>query len=545
MSNRYQQEAPADGESEGALSSKQSTSKVTDSPLEIKRIAEPESFAFPKPAPLHDCVMGSPEAFPIGVFPPVLRNVAEDMAHVYQTPLCLPAMASLAVLSGAIGKSMVVRGGFNDRPTRLNIYVVASAGRGTGKGVICEQLARPLMQRSEALAARHAEGIARKQGELGLLKKQITSLEGKGASLTGADRHAAEDSLSTLHLRRVQLERDANRKRALWSQNTTSEALCGSLLDNDETLFSYSSEAGATLRVLLGKYCDGRGDMDGFLSGYSGDAWRMDRVGRPAVELASPCMSVLWCVQPSILRELVGNAEAFDRGLTARPFVFDTGAERQLDDGTTRATSTLPAWNELINGTLDIRLNGKTDAPLVIWATAEAREVFRLFYNETVEMGRGVYADVDGELTRWRENAIKAAGLFAYAEGDSELTADHARRGCELMRWAGHSYLRTLSAGRKARQQGDFERLVEILNAKGGEITLRDLERHHAVDKTTALSVAAAFPHRLEHHRENTGTAGRPREIVRFTTAKSAKSAKSPAREDNADNADFAKTGAA
>lgn len=545
MSDGYQQETPADGESEGALLNKQSKEEATNGPLEIKRISEPESFVFQKPAPPPDTTAGSPESFPIEVFPPLLRTVAEDMAHVYQTPLCLPAMASLAILSGALGKSVVVRGGFNDRPTRLNIYVIASAGRGTGKGVICEQLAHPLKQRSEKLAALHAENVARKQGELGLIKKQITTLEGKGASKTGTERNDVEDSLANLHFRRSQLDQEANRKRALWSQNTTSEALCALLLDNDETLFSYSSEAGATLRVLLGKYCDGRGDMDGFLSGYSGDAWRMDRVGRPAVELASPCMAVLWCVQPSILRELVGNAEAFDRGLTARPFIFDTGAERQLDDGTTRATSTLPAWTDFMNATLDLRLARESAEPLVISATAEAREEFRLFYNETVEMGRGVYADVDGELTRWRENAIKAAGLFAYAEQCTELTADHARRGCELMRWAGHSYLRTLSSSRKERQQDDLDRLVDILSAKGGEITLRNLERRHAIHKTTALSVVAAFPDRLEFHRELTGTAGRPPEILRFVTAKSAKSDKSPAQEDNADKADFAEVGAA
>lgn len=510
---------------------------------ETRPAQAPSTFTFPRPAP--ELAAGSPEAFPVSALPPVLREVAQDMARVYQTPVCLPGMAALAVLSGALGKSVVVRGGFNDRPTRLNVYVIGSSGRGTGKGVICEQLARPLTKRSEELAARHSEEVARKQGELGLLKKQITQLESKGANMAGADRHAVEEDLSNLHLRRVQLEREASRKRALWSQNTTSEALCTSLLDNDETLFSYSSEAGATLRVLLGKYCDGRGDMDGFLSGYSGDAWRMDRVGRAPVELQSPCMAVLWCVQPSILRELVGNAEAFDRGLTARPFIFDTGAERQFDDGTTRATSTLPAWNDLIDTALDLRLSRKTDEPLVITATPQAREVFRLFYNSTVEMGRGVFADVDGELTRWRENAIKAAGLIAHAEKCVELTADHARRGCELMRWAGMSYLGTLNAGRKERQQADLDRLLGILNAKGGEITLRDLERLHGVDKQTALGVTAAFPHRLEFHRESTGNAGRPREILRHAAAKSAKSDKNPGERDKADNADIAGEGAA
>jgi hypothetical protein len=150
-----------------------------------------------------------------------------------------------------------------------------------------------------------------------------------------------------------------------------------------------------------------------------------------------------------------------------------------------------------------------------------------------------------GSATRWRENAIKVAGLFTVADGSDVLTDDHAKRGCSLVRWAGFSYLGILSAGRSERQKDDLDRLLEILKARGGEITLRDLERHHGVKRPTVLSVIAVFPDRLELHKANTGTAGRPREILRHPAAKSAKSAKTPAEGDNADNADFASRGAA
>jgi hypothetical protein len=58
-----------------------------------------------------DFSAGAPANFPEGALPPLLRTVANDMATVYQTPRCLPAMSALAVLSGAVGSSVVVIGG--------------------------------------------------------------------------------------------------------------------------------------------------------------------------------------------------------------------------------------------------------------------------------------------------------------------------------------------------------------------------------------------------------------------------------------------------
>lgn len=506
--------------------------------------ALPKTFTFPRPAPLPDFSVGSPESFPAAALPTLLRSVAEDMARTYQTPLCLPAMATLAVLSGAVGRSVVVRGGFKDKDTRLNLYVIAAAERGTGKGNTGELLARPIAERSKLLRERQLEEAAARRGEVGILKKEIAKLESQGASAIGPERHQIEETLASRHLRVEELEREAKKQCTLMVSDCPSEALGRALDDNNETLFSFSSEAGAALKVALGKYTDGKGDFDLLLSGYSGDSVRVDRITRQSLELVSPCLSLFWMVQGVVLRELCGNPEAVERGLTARPLIFETGAERQLDDRSNNAMTTGPEWLNFINGVLDRRMVQREE-PEIIHATPEARAIFSDFADESVMLGRGPFADVDGELTRWRENAIKVAGLFAVADGSDVLTDDHAKRGCALVRWAGFSYLSILSAGRSERQKDDLDRLLEILKARGGEITLRDLERHHGVKRPTVLSVIAVFPDRLELHKASTGTAGRPREILRHPAAKSAKSDKTPANGNNADNADFASRGAA
>ena len=505
----------------------------------------PPSFDFPRPASdTGDLAQGSPALFPAAALPPLVREVAEDMARVYQVPICLPAMSAIAVLSGAIGKSVVVTAAFKDKMTRLNIYVIAASERGTGKGNTAESLARPITERSAQLTERQRDITAAQRGELGILKKEVSRKETEAASATGSERHEIEASLAQKHLRLDHLEREAKRKRTLHVANATGPALAARLEDNDETLFSYSSEAGASLRTALGRFNDdGGGDFDLLLSGYSGDTYKDDRVGRDGVSLVSPCLSLLWLAQGSILRELLANPEAFDRGLTARPLIFASGAERQLDDRSNRALITSEAWSHLIDGILDRRLSRKGQDPIVITASSSAREVFADFNDESVRLGRGPFADLDGELTRWRENAIKVAGLFAMAENTDTVTADHARRGCEIVRWSGYSYLGLLHAGRKERQRQHLDRLLDLLRVKGGSITLRDLERHHAITKDIVNSAVAAFPDELTVERIATGIAGRPSIILRLPGAKSAKSDNTPNEGDNADNADFAEGG--
>ena len=472
----------------------------------------PDTFAFtPPPAPTN-LSAGAPENFPASVLPPLLLTVAEDMARVYQTPVCLPGMATLAVLSGALGRSVVVMGAYKDKPTRLNLYVMASAERGTGKGNIGEHLSHPIAERSKQLREHQLNESASYRGEVGILKKEIAKLENTGVSESGTVRHKTESDLTTKNRRLETLDREAKRERKLWVSDCGSEALGRALDDNDETLFSYSSEAGAALKVALGKYTDGKGDFDLLLSGYSGDSVRVDRITRKSLELISPCLSLFWLVQGVILRDLCGNPEAVERGLTARPLIFETGAVRQLDDRTNLATTTGPRWADFINGVLDQRLIQDRE-PGVIQCTPEARAVFSDFSDESVMLGRGQFADLDGELTRWRENGIKVAGLFALAEGLRTLTADHAERGCAIVRWAGYSYLGILSAGRAERKRTDLDRLLVIIKEKGGEITLGDLQRHHEIKRSFVQSVMAAFPDKLELRKEPTG--GKPRETLR------------------------------
>jgi len=473
-------------------------------------------FHYPRPGEeaettLPDLSAGAPEQFPLDAFPPLLRAVAEDMANVYQTPVCLPAMSLLAVESGAVGKSVVVRGAYKDKLTRLNLYVIPVAERGSGKGVIGETLCAPISRRSRELAERQRIVVADTRGELGVLKKEVQRLEQQAAGTEGQERASLLDTLSNRHARLAELEAEAAREATLLVDNTSSEALGRALADNEEALFSYSAEAGAAVKVALGKYSD-EGDFDLLLSGYSGDAVRTSRITRRAVQLESPCLALLWLVQSCVIRQLVSDAEAFSRGLTARPLIFDTGSRREYDDRRSLAFTHSDKWSTFLDKVIDSRLAGKTQREIT--CTGDAREVFARFHDESVDLERGPYADLAGELSRWRENAVKIGGLFAVAEGTDMMSPAQAERAVSVVRWCGFNYLGLLQAGRRERQREELERVLELLREHKGAVSLGILARSHGIKRPQLESLIAAFPAHLAIHRIPQEGAGRPAEML-------------------------------
>lgn len=149
----------------------------------------------------------------------------------------------------------------------------------------------------------------------------------------------------------------------------------------------------------LGKYVKAQhGDFDLLLSGWSSECTSNNRVSSGRIHLI-PTLSALWFVQPVILRELLANNEAFERGLTARLLIFDSKIELAHDDGQKRAiaASIIENWHHSIAHILSIR--ARRTMEFQVQCAPEATEVFRRFHNEAIDLRRGAYGDVAGELT--------------------------------------------------------------------------------------------------------------------------------------------------
>ena len=301
---------------------------------------------------------------------------------------------------------------------------------------------------------------------------------------------------------------------SLWEGNTTSEALAVSLANNEDTTFSFSPEAGELVRVALGKYTE-KCDFDLLLSGYSSEEVSYNRRNGGRIDLC-PTIASLWMVQPTILFELLGNQEAFERGLTARLLMFDAKAEIQEDDGTIRRFNgqNLGQWNDLIVNILTTRKGAKD--PINVECKPEAREVFRQFHNESVKLQKGEFRDMEGELGRWRENAVRVALCLWVGDGaKGELTKDQAVRAVTLTKWCGFSFLEILDKERIEKKLQQVYKLHDLMIKYDGQITLRILKKNHSFDPDHIKRLAIEFPEYLKVDSVKPKT-GRPSEILKI-----------------------------
>lgn len=473
----------------------------------------------PPPATV-EAGLPEPSPFPVEVLPLVLRELAKQSSDVFQVPVEFPAMIALGTLSGALGKSFEIHGVRNGASGFGNLYIIAAAERGTGKGNVGRKIVAPVLDASRELAdVLRASTAPNARADEKIFGAMLAATLAKAKKSFGSDFDRLRDEAASYQSKQDAAAALGAGAPSLWASNATSEALAGLLSRSGETVLLYSPEAGDVLRVMAGRYrSDGQGDFDLLLSGYSSEPFRQDRQTRAGVDIC-PMLSAVLLVQPSIVREVLGNPEALERGLIARCLMFDASGPIAEDDGTDRKISprTLEHWGELIRKVLALRAapGSPPNPPRAVTCDHAARELLRAYHNETVAARNGELIDIQGEFSRCRENAARVALIVAVAARGLDvdtLTAADAEAGIAIVRWATGQLLRLLEAGRRERAQERVERLCELLAEAGGQKTLRDLANSNGFVTAEVRALAEKFPARLLI--EKRPTAGRPTETA-------------------------------
>lgn len=478
-------------------------------------VSESDAFAFPASGP-----------FPIELLSPAVRGIVEATADVYGIDPALPAMSALAALSAAPGKSLRVIGAVSGRETYCNLFVIAGAPKSYGKNG-AGTIVNPLIEESNKRAAEYLRDIRPKsQAKRSVIERRkrllVESLaDGKGsegAPLTELEKESHGRELAEIQMQLDDIDTALGLPPTLWVGSYTSAALSQALARNGEALLCFSAEAGDAVRIALGRFSrDDKGDFDLFLSGYTVEMWNEGRVSRGAINIR-PCLSVLWLCQPSVLREILTNEEALERGMTARCLMFAVEHDQvPYDDGVHREIPALvhKRWDDLIWIGTRIR-ELPEDEPLRLKCEPDAREVFRLWHNESVDLRRGRCRDIEGELGRWRESAVRIAAGVALADAaelwtiPESISADCARRAVEICRWAVYSTLGLMQGGRENRLRKKADRLERCLAAAEGCMTLRNLDHRHGFSASEVRSLAEAFKNRFRVISEKSTGRGRP-----------------------------------
>lgn len=461
---------------------------------------------------------------PLDALPQVIRELATSCAEVYQVDVALPAVAALTILSAALGKSVVCAGATNGRVTPSNLFNLIVAPPSYGKGV-AGVVARPLLDASKELADQWENEVRpelRADIAMAEVRKKAILTEIKSDTPTATGRAELRAELASLEREIENNTREAGTPPMLYVGSATGAALGVALKRNNEVLLSFALEAGDAIRVAAGRFsADNKADYDLLLSGYTGEPYTETRISRESPRLDAPALSVLWAVQPTLIRELYGTQEAQERGFLARiNVVCCDDDETPLDDGIFREVpAALEArWAKLIRAALDLRRSGRT---ITFQADAGAKEVLRQWHNQAVALRNGAGRESEAKLKRCRENAIRIALVIAAGEwleagglGNAPtLTAATAARGVAL---ADYFLNQTLNLTRGAVHERQGARLDELLKAVdrygcGGRITLRRLKNNHGFGELEVRHIAAREPGLLRvEDKPPTARGGRP-----------------------------------
>ena len=153
-------------------------------------------------------------------------------------------------------------------------------------------------------------------------------------------------------------------------------------------------------------------------------------------------------------------------------------------------------WDVLVRRAVAIRESSRE-----IPCSSEAREIFRSFHNEAVRLRNEQFRSIEGELGRWRENAIRVAGGQCIADalvgGDDLdsilLTSGHVQRGVAIARWSHLHSIVMLNRGMAERQWQRVETLQNLLLRYQGKVTLRDLRLRHGFASQEVRSLVTEY----------------------------------------------------
>lgn len=445
-----------------------------------------------------------PGRFPADALPSIIRDVAENVAEVYQVDAGIVFMACLAAISGAIGKSVTVEGGVNGRTTPCNLYMIAGAPSGYGKsGVV--KVVTPLLEASKQMKQQHSRAeLLTEKTQLENRQKKLLKSDSTGDSI--------KETLEKTIKRLEEIDGLLTYPPTYHVGEITGAALEEALCRNDEQIFSFSAEAGEVIGIALGKYAGRqRGDLNLLLAGFSWDQVDTARISR-GFKTLEPCLSLFWMGQPTLLHELYSSNAVLERGLAGRVLAFvaqrdqvpfEDGVERTIDK------SVYAAWEQCIHGILESR-----NQPRSILVLPEARRCFNEWHNDAVILRNGELRDIEGALSRWREQAIRIAGVLAVAAGAEEITEEIATDAIRVCRWSVLNSLKLLEAGRVDRMKKRLGRLHELLSE--GAVTVRILANNHGFTKPELKQMAEEYPNRFvfETYKPSTGRPSKKMKLV-------------------------------
>jgi hypothetical protein len=451
---------------------------IRDGLISLASAAEP--IDLDRPAPLAMEFL----PFPVDVMPSLVTEYINTVAGSIGCDQSFVAVPLLAVFAAAIGNSRRIQLKLGwDEPSILWTVIVGESG--TQKTPAFRIVLRPLRELQSKAMREHAEIVERYRRKLLECEKDLACWK------------RSKDKVSDP----PEKPEEPQPKRFLVS-DTTVEALALLLSENRRGLLLARDELGGWIRS-FDRYARGKGgDSAHFLSMHVGEEIIVDRKSASPGVLHVPraSVSITGGIQPGILRRALGT-EHFESGLAARLLLAypRRRCKRWTDQGI--APEVEARVTVVIDRLMELRPDAFGDEepePVIVPLTPAGRRTWIEFYN--VHAQRQV--DLTGALAAaWSKLEGYAARLalvihfVRWAAEDPTLATPRAvdeisvTAGVKLARWFGNEAERVYAALAESDDDRDRRELVELIERKGGSVSVRDWQR--ARSRKTAADAEA------------------------------------------------------
>jgi hypothetical protein len=455
--------------------------------------------------------------FPVEHLPIEAQAMISEVSRVSFAPPNLVAVQSLGWLAAALGKGAVSVSGAMQ--TFGNLFLLGIAETGAGKSESGRHLGKQFNDLlKEECRAWRADVEPKATARLKEIRLAVKALEKqiKGDQLTFPEAQGRE--LASLLREGKVLEQRLKEPRFI-VEDATVEALADAMTSHDQSLISYSTDAGKLIANLHGRYSQStekgllREDTL-LLKSFSVEAVVVDRVGRSIV-LEEPCLTMLWMVQPGKIPLLFQDHALCDGGFMPRvmPCLCPGGLPERsfqppIDDDIRRS------WERLVTRLFTFRKSGgavQSPSRIQFQVCKDAAEVWLAWDNDNRRETRaGALGDVSAFVSRWGEWAQRIAVnleacRFVGGANDRTISRETMEAAIAIAKWFANEQLRILHQSRLAARETELKRLEEraaklesVLKESGKEKSLADLGRRNNFSPDQIRELAARFPERFE-----------------------------------------------
>jgi len=387
-----------------------------------------------EPVPLSGPALAS---LPVEVLPGPLGEMVQAVTVEQQVPPDLPALLGLGTLSAAVGGrvEVLVQDGWAE-PVLL--WGAAVLPPGQQKSSAMRRMRRPLDDAERRLIAAAADQVVTRTAERDIAEKRARKLAEKAAGEKATSTSEAEALDAWRRLGRL----DELHPPKLTVGDATPEALSRLLAEQGGRLALMDAEGGA-FGTIAGRY-NGMPKVDEVNKGYDCEPIKVDRVGRPALSVERPALTLALAVQPDVIRQAGREPALRHRGLLDR-FTYavpspTVGTRTELRPDAV-PVAVVARWAVLVDSL--VAIPAATDGPVTLRLSERAWQEharWRSRLEPRLRPGEGDLSVIGGWAAKHAGRIARIAGLLHLAAHPAldvrEINVDTMRAALAVGDWA-------------------------------------------------------------------------------------------------------------